>query len=370
MQTGPSPSEIRKARRLLVGAMVLAWATHLLVAQWAHGAEESPVKLVLRADVRVTGAAIRLGDVCYIEGAGSEKLAGRIVDVAPAGAAQAAVDVKQILRTVEEAGISPADVEVSGSAQCRVTFVSPAPSEADAESESGEWAGMEPDGIAVAAASVSDEAGKTARWSTLEGQLRAELAARLGVEPVDLALAFSARDEAIATLPAEGAGQVTLTRGDDLGRVAWEIEIDGESRQVTADASLTVRQLVAARPVARGQTLQATDLGQEAKTINRLGDRTPQPAEAIGAAAARDLTQGEVITAGKLAPRLLVERGQFVVVRVSRGAVEVRLMARAQESGGFGQVVRARNEQTGDLLYVTLTGPQAGVMSAGPTPEQ
>ena len=83
----------------------------------------------------------------------------------------------------------------------------------------------------------------------------------------------------------------------------------------------------------------------------------------MGATAARDLEQGQEISARSLAPHLLAERGQFVVVTVAQGNIEIRLLARAQESGGFGQVIRATNEQTGQTMHITLTGAQRGVMT-------
>lgn len=366
MPTGPTPSEIRRARRLIAAAMILAWATHLLISQWAMAAQgtDTPVTIVLHDRVEVVGNVVRLEDLGRVEGLEEAGLGRRTVETRPEVGTEAWVGVEQILETLAEAGISPARVHVRGPARCRVTFGSPA--SPDPEDQDGEWAGIEPDEARPAAARATGHANGPAGEATLDDRLRQTLAERLGVDAGDLELSLRGRDEALASLPARSAQSVVLVRGDDLGRVAWEIEIDGQPRLVTADAALTVQQLIAARPVGRGQTLREGDVTLEAKTIRRLADRTPEPQEAIGQSTARSLSQGDVVASDKLAPRLLVERGQFVVVRVSRGGVEVRLLARAQADGGYGQVIRARNEQTGEPLYLTLTGPQAGVMSQEP----
>ncbi len=54
----------------------------------------------------------------------------------------------------------------------------------------------------------------------------------------------------------------------------------------------------------------------------------------------------------------LVKAGQLVTINLIRGTVQLRSVARAMEQGALGQTIKVRNENTRDLLDVTVTGPQ------------
>ena len=47
----------------------------------------------------------------------------------------------------------------------------------------------------------------------------------------------------------------------------------------------------------------------------------------------------------------------------AQGGIQLKTSARALEGGAYGQSIRVRNDATKDVYEVTLTGPQAGMMS-------
>ena len=60
----------------------------------------------------------------------------------------------------------------------------------------------------------------------------------------------------------------------------------------------------------------------------------------------------------------LVKPGQLVTINLRKGTVELRSVARAMEEGSLGQTIRVRNENTRDVLDVTVTGAAGGAASA------
>lgn len=80
--------------------------------------------------------------------------------------------------------------------------------------------------------------------------------------------------------------------------------------------------------------------------------------QCVGQQAATDLRPGVVMTAQLVDAVPLVKAGQLVTVNLTRGTVQLRSVARAMEQGALGQTIRVRNENTRDVLDVTVTGPQ------------
>jgi flagella basal body P-ring formation protein FlgA len=58
----------------------------------------------------------------------------------------------------------------------------------------------------------------------------------------------------------------------------------------------------------------------------------------------------------------LAKSGQFVTVTLNQGSVQIRTVARAMESGSYGETIKVRNEDTRDVYDVTLTGPQTATI--------
>ena len=410
MHNRPQRSQVRKVKQSILAALVLAWATQTLVSQWAGGAEALPaakasaaggsVTVVMRDDAKVAGDAVRLGDVCRLscEGDAPEAADGRAVgDLVLAyrdpDAKAVTVGVEQVIRLLGDNGVGPARVRFQGPIRCEVTFADDAkPSAAKAapavsqETALLAWAGgAEPTAAAappqaeprpeVAADAFAppavDDGG--VRWGgendwTRDGPLplaellRRDLADRLKLPPDSVQLRF--RDPSAACLNATGvsAAQVRPTRASDLGPVAWAVNLDGRTLDVSADATAQVTRLAVAQPVGRGQLIRAADVVSEPAAIRRTGDRGLTLAEVVGQEAARTLDVGDVLTPASLAPRMLVRRGQYVSVTLLQNNLDVRTLARALDDGGYGQTVKVKNDLTGEILHVVVTGPQAGTL--------
>ena len=86
-------------------------------------------------------------------------------------------------------------------------------------------------------------------------------------------------------------------------------------------------------------------------------------AQAVGQQAVLDLKPGTVLTARAVEAVPLARTGQLITVTTGTNGISVRTVARAMDSGTFGQSIRVRNEATKDVYEVILTGPQAGSMT-------
>jgi flagella basal body P-ring formation protein FlgA len=56
-----------------------------------------------------------------------------------------------------------------------------------------------------------------------------------------------------------------------------------------------------------------------------------------------------------------------VTVNVNQGAVRIKTAGKAMEAGSFGQTIRVKNEATGDVYEVVLTGPQEATLGPAQT---
>jgi flagella basal body P-ring formation protein FlgA len=74
-----------------------------------------------------------------------------------------------------------------------------------------------------------------------------------------------------------------------------------------------------------------------------------------------------VLTSRLVNPVELVKAGQYVTVSLRQGAVQIKSVAKALESGSHGQTIRVRNEATKEIFQVMLTGPQTATMNLNAT---
>ena len=97
--------------------------------------------------------------------------------------------------------------------------------------------------------------------------------------------------------------------------------------------------------------------------IASLADRGLTLGESVGQRAVRALAVGDVLTADRLTPRFLAQRGQLLTVQLVRDGIEIRSLVRALGDAAYGQTIKARNEMTGEVVDVTMTSPQAGMLA-------
>jgi flagella basal body P-ring formation protein FlgA len=124
-----------------------------------------------------------------------------------------------------------------------------------------------------------------------------------------------------------------------------------------AEVHAAAPHLEVGRVITRGSELLAEDL---VETDDDLGavllGPLPILADAVGTHAARDLQQGEVVTATMLRVQPLVRSGEMVRTRAIVGRVEVSGRAIAQQSGQRNDRIKLINPDSRKSLTGTITG--------------
>jgi len=119
--------------------------------------------------------------------------------------------------------------------------------------------------------------------------------------------------------------------------------------------------VIAARPIAAGQTLQPADLAVHDEPVSAYAGRQVFYAAAplAGATALMTLPAGTILTQSNIGQPIIVVAGQTVSVQVLSGAVDVSVSARADETGRIGDTILLTNPSSGQRFtaLVTATGP-------------
>jgi flagellar basal body P-ring formation protein FlgA len=133
---------------------------------------------------------------------------------------------------------------------------------------------------------------------------------------------------------------------------------------ITASARAWQTHLVLARPLATRQPIREEDLLERRTLADRLPEEPPlSRPEVVGRPSARPLPAGTILTAGALDAAELVRAGDSVTITLTQGAVNMKSIATALESGTQGQTICVQDEATGEVFQVILTGRRAATMN-------
>jgi flagella basal body P-ring formation protein FlgA len=211
-------------------------------------------------------------------------------------------------------------------------------------------------------------------FKSLRDCVIAEISSRLNVSVEQLQFRFNPADQKVLNLSEPHFRfNVTTPRNRNLGDVTWEVTIvadgaDGKGAQkvnVTANVKAWQNQVIVHKPLAARQLIRGEDL------IDRrtLSDRLPEDAlvtreQVVGQMAGRELKPGTLLTARLVEASILVKSGQLVSVLLTQGTIQAKTVAKAMEQGTMGQTIRVKNEATGNVFDVVVTGPQTAKLPA------
>ena len=312
----------------------------VLAAASLASAATDAVRVTLRESATAVGR-VTLGDVARVEGDLDPVLLTRGIAVGENGH----VELTTVLRALGDAGIRADRLLVQGPASCDVTVLE---AEAPAESFDDEW------GTLAAARSTHVAPTASASASATSTLIRDRLAAAVALPAESVTVSPQSPLPATA-LRVDPIGEASL------GSSTWRVTLaDGTTQSVRLEASAQIESARVVRPVSRGQIVRPEDLEAVSRTVTRADSAGVTLASAVGQRAARDLHPGGMLARRDLSAPLLVKRGQYLTVTLSRGGIVVRTLAKAEADGGFGEVVRCRIDKTGETLGVVVTGPQAG----------
>jgi flagella basal body P-ring formation protein FlgA len=420
----PRRLTMRKKVQLLAIAIALAFATQLLLRQWGYGADLPPddapavaapapaivggaggdqdhfvpdpsgsgvgATLELRAEATVYGPDVKARQVCRWSNADSAACApiADLVLVHMKGAIPfESISLDEVRQTLHDAGVNVAMIRFAGPTSCTVTR---SDVKFDEQTALQQWVAAKQGKIAAsdtqpAVVLVDSAKGKplaagaqggavSAKPTTLADLLTQDLSVRISVPVDQLQMNFNPEDQSLLNL-AEPQFKFNIEprRVFGLGDVSWDVTVVTDSGKQKATVSATARawqtELTLVRPLSHREVIQATDLIQKRILVDRLPNEPLITSdEAVGQEAAMELKPGELLTGHMVEPVPLAKVGQLITVDLEQGTIHIKTIARAMEGGSYGQAIKAKNEATGDMYEVTLTGPQEGTIGAAPAP--
>ena len=370
------PVNMRRMVEELVILTLLAWATQTLVSQWGFGAEPEKfiaarpvyraVVVELKSEATIAGSEVRLKQVARwpeSDASAMEQTGELVVMRFERGKAMQDLDVEQVRRSLEEAGVNLAGMNIAGALSCRVKRNDPRLEVALEQAVAVNVQRLMP-ATRPAESSTVVATAESGPNRTLKEILIAELAQRLGLAPEQLEVRFSPQDEKLANLSEpQFAFEISPSRQRKLGDVGWEVLLSASAGKQKVNISGYARAwqtlVFATRPIVVKQLLRDEDLASQRVLVDRLAEDMPLKKEQIiGQQASRDITAGMQLNAKMIEPVQLAHVGQLINVSVQQGRVELKWVAEAREIGCYGQTIRVRKPGTREEFNLLLTGPQ------------
>lgn len=282
----------------------------------------------LRDEVYVKGPTVTLGDVALIEGENAEMLATIEVVAAPSPGNSARVDAALVRTRIERAGFDPEAVEVLGARRVVATRLH----------------------LEITRDMIAED-------------LRHFVESRMPWDLEDAVIEVSPPPKGFVVPD----GNVEFHWQPDPryaylgpGVFRGEVLVDGKVEQrfvgrATIDAFAGV--VVAATDIARGETVSRHNLRLEKRALATLDPGAYfSLAEVEGHVAKSSLFGGQVVTARRVAPPVLVRRRQVVLVETSVGSVVARGRALVLHDAGAGEVVTCQVLNSKDQFQGVLRG--------------
>jgi flagellar basal body P-ring formation protein FlgA len=119
----------------------------------------------------------------------------------------------------------------------------------------------------------------------------------------------------------------------------------------------TVEVVVPLRTINRGEIIQAGDIMLERRPRDATAnDTVVETTAAIGKAARRVLSSGQLLRANDLQRQEIVARNEIVTVVYQAPGLMLTMRGRAQEAGAQGDIVSVMNVQSKKILQATVIG--------------
>lgn len=394
MNGNPNNKQVATTRMVLF-LFVLAMLAHLCSYQLAHGEEKfvpgsgrfsRGVAMEMRGECTVVGDEIRLNNIARWSDADKEVL-DPIGDLIVARLGQGngfrTITINEVKGLLRDAGVNIATVNFVGPMSCTVT-------RSDVSFDQGaaleQWALAKEtvsDTSAVKFANTPPATTQRAKvdrtpvaqvadspYKSLRELIEGEYAQRIGVPREDLQITFRQQDEKLLRMSEpQFRFDVQPHRAGNLGDVSWNVNITSEGASnrvfIQANAKAWQQQVIAVKPLTTKQMITEADVAQRRTLTDTLSDDPLlRHDQVVGQLASRNLKPGAVMTTKLVDAVQMVRTGQFVTILSAQGGVNIKTVARAIDSGCYGQSVRVKNESTKEIYRVIVTGMQEASLNA------
>lgn len=323
----------RRIMRLGFAVTCALWAVA------ATNAEETQAIIRLRSEGIVTGNLVRLGEIAEIVSNDREReeaLAAVELGPSPDVGKSRWIEIHALRDDLYRKGVNLTTVEFAGSRRVEVKR----PSET-------------PEPTAVAAPKEPQD------YHAIVQRLIEENVVKAGLYPQGGGYVRLLGDRALNALreAAPEHWELVVSAPWKMGRQTVYVEIPsgmGKSSfpfEVVIEVDTPV--VVAARPIAIGQKIEADDVRVEARRQRQdsgLKEYVSSPREMVGKVATHAIGEGQPIERRDFRAEPIVFRGSTLTVWIRQGTAEIQLAALAQEDGGMGEWITAVNPETRQTL--------------------
>lgn len=210
---------------------------------------------------------------------------------------------------------------------------------------------------------VVERASQAIPSEAVVAELTHELANRLPAGPSELALDTT---DLHLFVPAGTTPAITidaLTYDPRSGRLSAYVaasaaDIATERVRVTGRVHRILDLPVLSRPVAPGEAITAHDVETIALRADRLSQTfVSDAAELIGKTPKRSIRPGDPVRPSDLQTPVVIRKGELVTIVLQDAALFLTVQGKALEDGAQGQAIHVSNTRSGKLLDATVTGP-------------
>jgi flagellar basal body P-ring formation protein FlgA len=145
-------------------------------------------------------------------------------------------------------------------------------------------------------------------------------------------------------------------------RILAPIEVlqDGKNLRnfwVSAEVYVHADVVTAAKRIIPGKIIEAEDIEKKNKEITDLrAAYAGRPEDIIGKISRRNFSPGDPLTRDSFSDPYLVRNGEIVRLRLERDGVVLTSLAKAEQDGRLGQIIRVRNIDFSRVLKAQVTG--------------
>jgi len=326
------------------------------------GEMETVVRLMPAAVV--TGDSVTLADVAEVTGPGASPAGKWTVATIPSAGSSRSIEMRAVQRALAEQGVNLVQWRFHGASRCEVTAPARAEETPRTHPEEGEDNARLSEQRVLRASGVDP-----VDPNTLEGHLRAHLAARLEGMPGEPVFEFSpaVRDALSLSVPAYRF-EIADRNERKLGLVPLEVTIYEQNRvhstlQVLVNVALRTRVVVAARPINRQQIIELDDLTTAERVWAQVETTgLSDPARLVGQRARRFIRAQEVIALRDVESVPLIRRNDLVTVWSRQNGIVIKMVGKAMGEAGHGEAVLLKNEMSGQTFTARATGPRIAVL--------
>ncbi|HSU67962.1 MAG TPA: hypothetical protein VLJ39_13890, partial [Tepidisphaeraceae bacterium] len=338
------PLGLRKRMQVVVGVVILAWATQTLLHRWGFGAEiqqgtgetekfvpgtgrfDAGATLEIRGDATIVGPEVKLKQICRWSDADApvfQAVADLVVARIDHGSPFRAITLDQIRTTLHDAGMNMAVVKISGPVTCTV---SRSDANYDEQTALRQWAeakegkeedagtrgrgdaGKEAAGNGTVPISEIRKGGATLNQGSaknvtvpisapaiselgpksLRDLLTEDLSTRVGIPRDQLQVTFNPADEKLLNL-SEPLFKFNIEPRQvrDLGEVSWNVLVftgaGSQKGTIVARARAWRNEVVLAKPLSGQQVIQSDDVSERRVLADRLPNETLlNPSQIVG----------------------------------------------------------------------------------------